>query len=230
MNDQTTPQSGAAKYFDVICSLFVAVLIISEVGAVKIFALGPLRLPGAIILFPVAYIFGDILTEVYGYKKARRAIWLGFVSIVLMALVLTAIQYLPAAPEWPNQAAYVSILGFVPQIVFASIVAYLCGEFVNSFVLAKMKILTKGKMLWSRTIGSTVAGMAVDTFLFIGIAFYGLPTAVIVTIMVSQYLFKVAYEIVATPFTYAIVNWLKRREGLDTFDHNTDFNPFALKA
>jgi queuosine precursor transporter len=224
----TNESGGSYKYFDVICALFVAVLIISEIGATKIFAWGNFRFPGAVIVFPIAYIFGDILTEVYGYAKARRAIWIGFASLVLMALVLLIIQYLPAAPEWPNQKAYESILGFVPRIVVASIIAYLAGEFTNSFILAKMKVWTSGKKLWSRTIGSTIIGQAVDTAIFISIAFIGiLPGNVVVTIAISQYLFKIAYETLATPLTYSIVNFLKRAEGIEVFDNQTNFNPFT---
>jgi uncharacterized integral membrane protein (TIGR00697 family) len=173
----------------------------------------------------------DILTEVYGYARARSVMWIGFAGLVLMSLVLIAVEFLPAAPSWHNQQAYEAVLGFVPRISMASIIAYWVGGFANDFTLAKMKILTKGKYLWSRTIGSTVVGQAIDSFLFIGLAFYGIiPTAVVLQIALTQYILKVIYETVATPFTYFIVNKLKKDEGLDVFDYHTNFNPFRFKV
>jgi uncharacterized integral membrane protein (TIGR00697 family) len=222
--------SPTPKRFDLICSLFVAVYLISQVSSSKLFAIGPFQFPGGIIVFPLAYIFGDILTEVYGYAKARRAIWLGFFAALLMSAVLLIVQHLPSAPFWGNQQAYESILGFVPRITVASIAAYWMGEFANSYVLARMKILTRGRWLWTRTIGSTVVGQAVDSGVFGTVALAGVvPTRSVLTIIVSIYLFKVAYEVVATPLTYIAVDHLKRIEGIDVYDYNSKFSPFRLK-
>jgi uncharacterized integral membrane protein (TIGR00697 family) len=231
MNTTDKFQGREPKYYDIFTGLFVAVLLISEITSTKIVSLGFIQTAGAAVLFPISYIFSDILTEVYGYARARRVMWIGFASLALMALVLLVVEYLPAAPSWHGQAAYEAILGFVPRITLASVLAYWAGGFANDFVLAKMKLLTKGKYLWTRTVGSTVVGQAVDTFLFIGIAFYGvLPNAVIVQIILSFYLFKCAYEVLATPLTYLVVNKLKKSEGLDVFDYHTNFSPFRFKV
>ncbi len=219
------------KYYDIFTGLFVAVLLVSEITSTKIVTFGFIQTAGAAVLFPVSYIFSDILTEVYGYARARRVMWIGFASLALMALVLLVVEYLPPSPAWHGQPAYEAILGFVPRITFASILAYWAGGFANDFTLAKMKVFTKGKYLWTRTVGSTVVGQAVDTFLFIGIAFYGvLPVPVILQIILSFYLFKCAYEVLATPLTYWVVNTLKRREGLDVFDYHTNFSPFRFRV
>jgi len=208
---------------------FIAVYLISQVSSAKLFALGSLSLPGAAVVFPLSYIFGDVLTEVYGYAMTRRVIWVGFGAAVLMALVLWIVQVLPPAPEWANQEAYQAILGVVPRMVAGSVFAYWAGEFANSYVMAKMKVLTEGRHLWSRTIGSTVVGQAVDSAVFASIAFSGrLPWPALLHIATSLYLFKVAYEVVATPVTYFIVGWLKKAEGLDVFDQGTNFSPFRL--
>lgn len=220
-----------AKYFNWITGLFVAVLIISEIGSSKIAALGPLKFDGGTVLFPISYIFGDILTEVYGYKKARQVIWIGFVSVLMLAVTLMVIQFLPPAADWPNQQAYETILGFVPRIVVASVVAYWAGEFSNSYVLAKMKILTKGQWLWTRTIGSTVIGEGVDSLIFTTMAFAGtMPFASVLNIIMTIYVFKVVYEILVTPLTYKIISWLKHKEGVDVYDYQTDFSPFSLRG
>ncbi len=217
------------KYYDLVMALFVAVLIVSEITSTKLIHIGPIRTAGAIILFPIAYIVSDVLTEVYGYARARRVMWVGFMSLILMSVVLTIVQYLPAAPIWNNQDAYEKVLGFVPRISFASIVAYWAGGFVNDFTLAKMKLWTKGKKLWTRTIGSTAIGQAVDSLLFIGIAYFGiLPGSVILQIALTQYLLKLTYETVATPLTYFVVNKLKKAEGIDVYDTNTNFTPFKF--
>lgn len=217
------------KYYDVVASMFVAVYLISIVATTKIVALGPFDVPGALILFPLAYLAGDILTEVYGYSRTRRIIWLGFISAALLSVVLYAVQVLPAAPGWQNQAAYEAILGVVPRITIASLAAYWAGEFTNSFVLAKMKVWTNGRMLWSRTIGSTIVGQAVDSIVFGVGAFAGvLPATSVFSIVGSLYVLKVFYEVLATPVTYAIVNFLKRQEGMDTFDRDTAFTPFRF--
>jgi queuosine precursor transporter len=222
--------SPSPKHFDLVCSLFVAVYLISQVSSAKLFAIGPFQFPGGIIIFPIAYIFGDILTEVYGYNLARRSIWLGFCAALLMSAVLLIVQQLPAAPAWGNQRAYESILGFVPRITVASIAAYWMGEFANSYVLARMKILTRGRWLWTRTVGSTVVGQAVDSVVFGTVALTGVvPPQTLLTIILSIYLFKVAYEVVATPLTYIVVNHLKRIEGIDVFDYETKFSPFRFQ-
>src|SRR3989338_6312072 len=167
-------QKESLRYFSIISTLFVATIIISNTVATKLFSLGPLIFTGGVLIFPITYIFGDILTEVYGYARSRKIIWTGFIALIFMSLVYWIVGLLPPAPTWPNQEAYVAILGLVPRIVFASIIGYWTGSFANSFVLAKMKLLTKGKHLWTRTIGSTVVGEGVDSILFVSIAFYGI--------------------------------------------------------
>lgn len=217
--------------FPAVGIVFVAVLLISNVAAQKLFACGPFTFSGGIILFPIAYIFGDVLTEVYGYARARQVIWAGLACNVFMALILWVVIVLPPAPGWPLQEQFSTVLDLVPRVVFASVVAYWAGEFANSFVMAKIKIWMDGKALWVRTISSTAVGQAVDTILFVLIAFAGIfPAALLFKAIWSGYLFKVAYEAVATPFTYLIVGWLKRVEGIDVFDRHTRFNPFSLKV
>ncbi len=215
-------------YFTAISVFFVAVLLISNVASTKIIDFWGLTLDGGTLLFPLSYIFADILTEVYGYRKSRSVIWLGFVSALVMSLVFILVGVLPSAADWPNQAAYDAILGLTPLIVFASLIAYVCGEFSNSFILAKMKIWSAGRHLWMRTIGSTLVGQAVDSTLFILIAFSTvLPFSLVISLIVSNYVFKVAIEILFTPATYALVKYLKKEEGVDHYDTNTNFNPFA---
>lgn len=224
------PMNKNYKYLTAISVFFVAVLLISNVASTKIVDFGWFTFDGGTLLFPLSYIFGDILTEVYGYKKARTTIWLGFISALVMSLVFIIVGKLPAAPDWNNQAAYDAILGLTPRIVIASLIAYFAGSFSNSFILAKMKIWTSGKMLWSRTIGSTVVGEFVDSALFILIAFAGvLPGSLLVTLIVSNYIFKTLVEVLFTPITYAVVGFLKRSEGEDTYDTDTNFNPFSVK-
>ena len=216
------------KYLDTLITLFVAVLLISNIIAAKFFAIGPLRVSCAQMLFPITYIFADIFTEVYGYGASRRAIWYGFfASFLLVALTYLAV-IIPPAPEYTDQRAFATIFRPVGRIVLASLIAYWCGEFANSFTLAKMKLLTKGRFLWTRTIGSTIVGQAVDTTVVMFVAFYGIwPLRVILQLIVSGYLIKVVYETVMTPITYAVVNHLKRVEGVDYFDYATNFSPFA---
>ncbi len=215
------------KYLDIITGLFVAILIVSNIASSKVAAFGPFNFDAGTVLFPISYIFGDILTEVYGYKRSRRVIWIGFFSLVIMALTLALVQYLPSSASWTNQSAYEAVLGFVPRIVLASIVAYFAGEFSNSFVLAKMKVWSQGRNLWQRTISSTVLGQAVDSLVFSLIAFVGvLPFSEVVNIMGTIYVFKVLYEVVVTPVTYKAVNFLKTKEGIDVYDTKTNFNPF----
>ena len=216
----------------VVSALFVTVLLTSNLIAVKLVAFGPLTLPAAVVVFPLSYLFGDVLTEVYGYAVARRVIWLGFASNLVFVLFILAAGALPGAPgAWsPNdQAAFERILGFTPRLLVASLIAYVAGEFLNSFIMARLKIASEGRWLWSRTISSTLIGQGVDSAIFITIAFAGvLPTEVLVRTVVYQWGFKTAYEIVATPVTYAVVSFLKRRERQDPFDIGTDFNPFRL--
>ncbi len=217
------------RYLDVITGLFVAVLLISNVVGQKIWRLGPLDISAAQMLFPVSYIFGDVLTEVYGYARSRRVIWIGFFANILMAVVGWIAVRLPPSPEWPNQQAFAAVMTFVPRMVAASLIAYWSGEFVNSYVMAKMKLFTNGRWLWSRTIGSTVVGQAVDSALVVGITFAGvMPLRALVRVTLSIYLVKVAYEVIATPATYLVVNWLKRAEGMDVYDRGTNFSPFAI--
>src|SRR5579875_1569235 len=216
------------KYLNTFITLFVVVLLISNIVAAKFFAIGPLRVSAAQILFPITYIFGDIFTEVYGYSASRRAIWYGFfASFILVSITFITVE-IPPAPEYKDQAAFATIFQPVGRIVVASLLAYWCGEFANSFTLAKLKLITKGRYLWTRTIGSTVVGQAVDTTVVMFAAFYGTrPLRVILQLIFAGYLIKVAYETLMTPITYAIVNLLKRTEGVDYFDYKTDFNPFA---
>lgn len=222
---------GRFKYYDIILGLFVAVLLISNVASSKILQLGPFTFDGGTILFPVSYIFGDILTEVYGYRNSRRVIWTGFFAAFLMSLTFIAVGKLPPAPGWANQEAFDKILGITPRIVAASLLAYFSGEFSNSYTLAKMKIMTRGRWLWTRTVGSTIVGEGVDTLLFVMIAFYGvLPGDILLAVIISNYIFKVGFEIIFTPLTYFVVGLLKRAEGIDTYDYNTNFNPFAVKT
>ncbi len=181
------------------------------------------------IIFPLSYIFGDILTEVYGYRQSRRAIWIGFLSAMVMSLVLGLVGLMSPAEGWELQEAYMAILGQTPRIVTASLIAYFAGEFSNSFILAKMKVFTKGKWLAARTISSTIAGQAIDTLIFVLIAFYGVfSNSLLLAIIVSNYIFKVLLEVAFTPLTYKIVNTLKRAEGVDYYDKKTNFNPFLF--
>lgn len=219
------------RFYDLLVSIFVVVLLISNLVGQKICAFGELRVSGAQLLFPITYIFGDVFTEVYGYAASRRAIWIGFFASGLLAVMGVVAVALPPAPEWHNQEAFATVFDFVPRLVIASLVAFWCGEFANSFVMAKMKIWTGGRMLWSRTVGSTVVGQAVDTLVVMVIAFAGtVSLKVIANVIISGYLFKVGYEVLATPLTYVIVNALKRAEGMDPFDYGTKFNPFATQG
>jgi uncharacterized integral membrane protein (TIGR00697 family) len=215
------------RYYDLLVHIFVVILLISNLVGGKITAIGPFRVSGAQLFFPITYIFGDVFTEVYGYGASRRAIWIGFMASALLAVMGLVAVVLPPAPGWPNQEAFRIVFEFVPRLIAASLAAFWCGEFANSYVMAKMKLLTKGRFLWSRTIGSTVVGQAVDTVVVMTLAFAGtVHWSLIANLVVSSYLGKVAYEVMATPMTYAIVNFLKRKEGVDTFDLATDFNPF----
>lgn len=218
------------KHLDTITGLFVAILLISNIVTTKIIHIGPFPFAGAVIVFPLSYIFGDILTEVYGYKKSRKVIWLGFFANILMAAIISLVGILPSAVGWNNQDAYNKILGLTPRIVLASLLGFWCGEFSNSFVLAKMKIKTEGKWLWSRTVGSTVVGQLVDTAIFVTVAFWGvLPEGLVLSIIFTNYFAKTFIEIIFTPLTYVVVNRLKREESENYFDRKTNFNPFAVR-
>jgi uncharacterized integral membrane protein (TIGR00697 family) len=219
-----------SRWFIAITAIFITCLITANITAVKLVSLGGIILPAAVVIFPISYIFGDVLTEVYGYRQARLVIWLGFACNLLAVIAIWLGEILPAASFWKGQAAYVQILGYTPRLLAASFIAYLVGEFANSFVLAKMKIATKGRWLWTRTIGSTLAGEGLDSLFFITIAFFGtIPANGLLAAIVAQWLVKSVYEALATPLTYAVVNFLKRREGLDVFDYTTRFNPLTLK-
>jgi uncharacterized integral membrane protein (TIGR00697 family) len=217
------------KYLESLILIFVVVLLISNVVAQKICRIGPLTLSGAELLFPITYIFGDIFTEVYGYAASRRAIWTGFFASALLSIMGATIVALPPAPGWQNQAAFATVFSFIPRLVAASLIAYWAGEFTNSYVLAKMKLLTRGRWLWTRTVGSTITGQAVDTTIVVLIAFWGhAPGRLLFSLIVSAYVAKVAYEVLATPLTYAIVGGLKKSEQIDAYSDHANFNPFAL--
>jgi uncharacterized integral membrane protein (TIGR00697 family) len=218
------------RYLDLLINIFVVVLIVSNLVAQKFTQFGPFKVSAAQLLFPITYIFGDVFTEVYGYSASRRAIWTGFMgSAVMTAMGLFAV-WLPAAPEFRNQAAFEAIFGVVPRIVAGSLIAYWAGEFANSLTVAKMKLWTNGRFLWTRTVGSTIVGQAVDTTIVVCFIFYDQPIGLIWQIIYSGYVFKVVYEVIMTPFTYLIVNGLKRAEGIDFFDRSTNFNPFRLRS
>lgn len=215
--------------FVIITAVFITCLITANIIAVKPISLG--GLPAAIVIFPLSYIFGDILTEVYGYRQARRVIWLGFFCNLIAVIAIWIGQKLPPASVWQGQEAYESILGYTPQILAASFLAYVAGEFSNSFVLAKMKVKTKGRWLWSRTIGSSIVGQGLDSAIFITIAYIGrFELSFMAIAILTHWLVKTGYEAVATPFTYAVVNFLKRKESIDTYDYKTNFNPFLLSG
>jgi hypothetical protein len=223
------------RYFDVIVGLFVAVLLISNLtSSAKIVLLGPFVYDGGTLLFPLSYIFGDILTEVYGYSLARRTIWIGFLAALLMALTIAFVGMLPGEPEWSarvGQQAYENVLSGTPRIVVASLIAYLAGSFSNAYVLAKMKLITQGRWLWSRTIGSTIVGQGIDTVVFVLAAFVfaeGFSVNLIGSMIISNYVFKVGIEILLTPITYATTGHLKQVEGVDAFDEQTNFNPLSI--
>lgn len=240
------------RYFDYIMVAFVAILLLSNlIGAAKqaqieVPLLGVIKFGAGVMFFPVSYIIGDVLTEVYGYANARRCIWVGFFALLFMVFMSVVVVNIPPTPEWalasdtyhilghdvtaPNQAAYQSVFGQTPRIVLASVIAFWAGEFINSFVLAKMKIVTKGKHLWTRTIGSTVFGQAVDSSLFYLIAFLGVAgwtTHAVITFAITQWIIKTCWEVILTPVTYGVVGWLKNREGVDVFDTDIEFSPFA---
>ena len=215
------------RYLDLLINIFVVVLLVSNLIAAKLTQFGPFVFSAAQMLFPITYIFGDVFTEVYGYGASRKAIWIGFLASGLLAVLGVFAVALPPAAGFQNQKAFETIFGIVPRVIAASLVAYWAGEFANSYTLAKLKILTKGRHLWTRTVGSTVIGQGVDTVLVITLLFAGTQSpSQIVRLIISGYLFKVVYEVLATPITYRVVNFLKKAEGVDYFDTDTNFSPF----
>ena len=237
--DAEAVTGGHFRYFDFVMAAFVTIILLSNVigaGKVAIVTLpfvGLWPFGAGILFFPISYIIGDVLTEVYGYARARRVIWAGTAAVVFMAFMSWVVVALPPAPDWKNQAAYEAIFGQVPRIVVASVCAFWAGEFVNSYVLARMKLLTEGRMLWTRTVGSTVAGQAVDSLIFYPLAFWGAQgwtNDLVIKVLLTQWFLKVCWEILLTPVTYAVVGFLKRREGVDVFDAHTNFTPFSAEV
>ncbi len=227
------------KYLDALTTAFVVILLVSNLVAQKIcligpvslggFSIGPFDVSGAVILFPITYIFADVFTEVYGYAASRRAIWLGFFGTALLYVIGSIVIALPSAPGWQNQRAFAVVFGFIPRILAASLIAFWAGEFANSYTMARMKLLTNGRMLWTRTIGSTVVGQAVDTVLVICLTFGGIyPARTLLNIIATGYALKVGYEVAATPLTYMVIRWLKKAEDADAFDRHANFNPFSF--
>jgi queuosine precursor transporter len=226
------------RYFDFVMAAFVVILLLSNVlGAGKVAVvdlpgIGPWPFGAGILFFPVGYVLGDILTEVYGYARARRCIWAGFVAMLFMAFMSFVVVALPPAKDWGGQAAYEQVFGQVPRIVFSSVCAFWAGEFANSYVMARMKVWTQGRWLWTRTIGSTVVGEGVDSLIFYPLAFWGATgwtPALVIRVLVTQWVLKVTWEVVLTPVTYVVVGFLKRREGIDVFDTATNFTPFKAR-
>ena len=229
--DDMPPTVRRYKYLDILTTMFVVILLVSNLVAQKICMIGPFAIGGAILLFPITYIFGDVFTEVYGFSASRRAIWLGTFGTALLYLMGVIVIALPGAPGWKNQQAFEVVFGFLPRIQTASLIAFWAGDFANSYTLARMKLLTNGKWLWTRTVGSTVMGQAVDTTLVIVLTFGGKYAAgTMVNMILTGYGLKVAYEVLATPLTYAVVGWLKRAEQSDAFDRHESFNPFRLQS
>jgi uncharacterized integral membrane protein (TIGR00697 family) len=227
------------RYYEFVMVAFVVILVCSNlIGPAKIAQLdlpvaGAVTFGAGVLFFPISYVFGDVLTEVYGYARSRRVIWAGFAALAFASFMSYVVVALPPAPFWKNQAAYEVAFGLTWRISLASMIAYFCGEFVNSFVLAKMKIATRGRWLWTRTIGSTIFGEGVDSMLFYPLAFYGtgiIPNDKLPTVMLAQFVTKVGVEVLFTPLTYAIVGWLKRAENEDYYDRDTRFTPFTLKV
>lgn len=227
---QTQPASGYSIWFLLIVAIFVTCLITANIVAVKLVQIGSLVVPAGIVIFPISYIVGDVLTEVYGFRRARRVIWLGFFCNLIAVIGILIGQALPAASFWDAQPAYERILGFTPRLLGASFAAFLVGEFANSYVMSRMKVATKGRWLWTRTIGSTVVGEGLDSLIFVLLAFWGMsPESALFSAVLTQWLLKVLYETVATPLTYLVINFIKRREGVDVFDEGISFNPLSLR-
>ncbi|MFL5519184.1 MAG: queuosine precursor transporter [Gemmatimonadales bacterium] len=220
------------RYYDLVMAAFVTVLLCANlIGASKVARLGPVTFGAGVLFFPISYVFGDVLTEVYGYARARKVVWAGFGAMIFASFMSWAVLAFPPAPGWPHQAAFDTVFGSTPRIVLASLVAYFAGEFCNSYVLAKMKLRTGGRMLWLRTIGSTIVGEAVDSMIFYPLAFLGVWSRdLVIQVLISNYLLKVGWEAVMTPVTYRVVNALKRAEQEDYYDRDTNFTPFSLSA
>ena len=229
------------KYLDALTTAFVVILLVSNLIAQKVclfgpisigtWSIGPFAVSGAVILFPITYIFGDVFTEVYGFAASRRAIWLGFFGTALLYLIGAIVIALPSAPGWHNQQAFATVFGFIPRILAASLIAFWAGEFANSYTMARLKLFTNGRRLWTRTIGSTVVGQAVDTVLVVTLTFIGtVPAHTLINAMLTGYALKVGYEVLATPLTYLVIRRLKIAEQSDIFDYNQNFNPFSFSA
>jgi queuosine precursor transporter len=225
------------RYYDFVMAAFVTILLLSnligagKVAQVNLPVIGDWPFGAGILFFPVSYVIGDVLTEVYGYARARRVVWAGFAALAFMAFMSWVVVNLTPAPDWTGQAAYEAVFGATPRIVLASMLAFWAGEFANSFVLARMKLWTAGRHLWSRTIGSTAVGQGVDSLIFYPVAFYGeWSNELLLTVLATQYALKVGWEALLTPVTYKAVGWLKRREGIDVYDERTDFTPFTAKV
>ncbi|WP_353062766.1 queuosine precursor transporter [Tunturibacter psychrotolerans] len=240
IQSSATPSTRRSfRYLDALTTAFVVILLVSNLIAQKVclfgpfsigpWSIGPFAISGAVILFPITYIFGDVFTEVYGFAASRRAIWLGFFGTALLYLIGAIVIALPSAPGWRNQQAFSTVFGFIPRILAASLIAFWAGEFANSYTMARLKLFTNGRRLWTRTIGSTVVGQAVDTILVITLTFGGIyPARTLVNIILTGYTLKVGYEVIATPITYLVINWLKRVEHSDAFDRHESFNPFSF--
>jgi uncharacterized integral membrane protein (TIGR00697 family) len=227
---QVTVERKQFKYYELVMAAFVCVLLCSNlIGAPKVTEVAGFRFGTGVLFFPISYIFGDVLTEVYGYARARRVVWAGFTAMLFATFMCWFVLWLPPAPGWNDQAAFETALGSTWRIVCGSLIAFFIGEFCNSYVLAKMKLWTEGRQLWTRTIGSTIVGEAVDTLIFYPIAFYGSwPRELLITVMINNYLLKTGWEIVMTPVTYKVVGFLKRAEQVDFFDRDTNFSPFTI--
>jgi uncharacterized integral membrane protein (TIGR00697 family) len=219
------------KFYDLIMAAFVTVLLCSNIiGAEKVVSIAGFSFGAGILFFPLSYFFNDILTEVYGYARSRKVVWAGFGAMGFASLMSWVVVTLPPAQGWIHQNAYEVVFGQTPRIVVASLLAFFSGEFVNSYVLAKMKVFTTGKFLWTRTIGSTIAGEAADSLIFYPIAFYGFwPNDLLITVMITNYVIKVSWEVIATPITYKVIGFLKRKEHEDYYDRDTDFTPFSIE-
>jgi uncharacterized integral membrane protein (TIGR00697 family) len=227
--DTVRSTARSYKYLDALTTAFVVILLVSNLIAQKVCLIGPFAVSGAILLFPITYIFGDVFTEVYGYAASRRAIWLGFFGTALLYVIGAIVIALPSDPRWPNQQAFATVFGFIPRILAASLIAFWAGEFANSYTMARLKLITNGRKLWTRTIGSTIVGQAVDTVLVITLTFGGIyPVRTLLNIIATGYGLKVGYEVIATPLTYLVINWLKRAEQSDAFDRHQSFNPFSF--
>jgi hypothetical protein len=235
----TSPSASGApararsyRYYDLVMAAFVTVLLCANlIGASKVAQLGGFAFGAGVLFFPLSYIFGDVLTEVYGYARARKVVWAGFAAMGFASLMSAVVLAFPPAPGWPHQAAFQTVFGNTPRIVLASLVAYFCGEFTNSYVLARLKVRTEGRFLWLRTIGSTIAGEGVDSLIFYPLAFLGVwSNDLVMRVMLTNYAVKVGWEAAITPVTYRVVGFLKRAEDEDYYDRDTDFTPFSLKA